>query len=243
MRGPAIILVLLFQFWVSKAFGHVKTLGHNLTPTTYTLSKGEITAGTYALGYGLTDELSIGTSPWLAYDYNMPMVQMKYGTPGFWEGSRIAADLNYFKTYPYGENLYDMKAAMTRLGASYDVSSPYTLHAVLGIAYYWNDAKPFSLRLSPRNRDRYTLSLSTLHETRLTGNFGIMTELGMLGLNYLHPYLHWGTSLFVKWSFGYLQVGVSHSITRFRESLDYGGGSFELTDEVYHPEIQLQFFL
>ncbi|MGZ3727266.1 MAG: hypothetical protein ACXVBD_15790, partial [Pseudobdellovibrio sp.] len=53
-------------------------IGHNLTPSTDILAPHTYTIGTYAAGFGLTENLFIATSPWIWYSYNTTNIHLKY---------------------------------------------------------------------------------------------------------------------------------------------------------------------
>jgi len=219
----------------------VMLFGHNLTSTTYTLKKNQTTIGNYVIGYGATDSLTLGVSPWIVIDYNMPMLDIKYGNP-FNEKYRYSIEGLYFKTYPYGKNYYDMEAWMSRTGISKEINEHFTFHTNLIFAYFVNDKVPFSLRFDPGNDCRYTLSLGTLMEISLDGNWGLLQEFGVLGLNYYNSYFQWGSSVFYRWNSVYAQLGFSQSATIRKVGVNQQGQSVYTTQHVWHPEAQLQFF-
>jgi hypothetical protein len=80
-----------------------------------------------------------------------------------------------------------------------------------------------------------------LSEIHLTEHLGVFVELGTLGLNYAVPYLHTGLSVFGKWNWGVIQLGMSRSKS-FRP-VQTGIAGYKFTDTVWHPEVQLQFNL
>jgi hypothetical protein len=216
-------------------------LGHNLTPTSYTLEKGAITAGTYALAYGVTDRLTIATSTWLDYAYNMPNFDVRYSfrLSDFIQNANFESI--YFKTFNYGAGTYRQESLFERFVGTRYFAPSYTLHVSLGYQYFFEDEYPFSLRLRPGNGSRYNLDFSTLSEIHLTEHLGVFVELGTLGLNYAVPYLHTGLSVFGKWNWGVIQLGMSRSKS-FRP-VQTGIAGYEFTDTVWHPEVQLQFNL
>ncbi len=90
-------------------------LGHNLTPTTTTLDAGEKMVGSYALGYGITDDLTIANSPWLDISYNMPNIDLRYGLPSGSDLTSFAIEGLYFKTIPSGGRLFEQHSYFLRL--------------------------------------------------------------------------------------------------------------------------------
>lgn len=73
-------------------------IGHNVTPTTETLSQGAGTVGNYALAYGITDTLFIATSPWIWASYNTANVHLKWAG-NVSEASRLGLFLSYFESF------------------------------------------------------------------------------------------------------------------------------------------------
>jgi hypothetical protein len=226
-------------------------LGHNLTPTTETLYRGTVTAGWYALAVGVTDNLTIGTSPWLASLYNMPNLDARITFDGANFIDLWTVEGAFFKTYAYGNNDYRQESTLLRLTGSHRFNSTYTLYVSGAHQYYFDDTAPFSLRLDPGSVDtRSHLSVSTLHKLRLTENFGFFLEAGLAGLNYAARYSHLGASVFAQWNWGMAQVGFSR--TSSLGSLRDGEPAFEQRGDRYvfrsdsysvtHPEMQLQAF-
>lgn len=206
-------------------------IGHNLTPTTDTLGAKQWTLGTYFVGYGITDQWTVGTSPSMIAFYNMPTLSSRYGFTGekvlF---DRYAIEATYMKAFYFGLNKYDQEAIFSRLTGTKVFSPSYSLHVSAGYQYFFSEKKPYSLRLKPGNHSESTVSFSTLHQINLDDGWGIFLELGALGLNYVTPYLHTGISLFLQQAEGWTWlVGISRSTS-------LGG-----TDAKLHPEIQIQY--
>ena len=217
--------------------------GHNVTPTSYTLSKGTSSVGIYAIAYGVTDHLMLATSPWIDYDYNMYNAHLRYGGK-IADGQRLTFGLSYFKTYQSPISHYQQESVTTQLIHSIDVSPVYTLHTVATYMYYFDDTNPYSLRMESFNSDPYELILSTLHEARLSDHIGLCGEIGMLGLNYVYPYVHYGASMNFIGKNWMVQAGVSHT---FHPGLTYDGRTYaegassKQTDAV-HPEMHAQIY-
>ena len=112
-------------------------LGHNFTPTSYTLPGRKLTFGNYALAYGITDSWTIGTSPWLILSYNMPMLETKFGFCLDSFIQRLSIDANYFKTFSYGRSLFQQESTFVRVTGSHRFSEAYTLHLSLGHQYFF----------------------------------------------------------------------------------------------------------
>lgn len=251
-----------FMMWLllclfSANFARAETLlGHNLTPTSNTLHQGEITAGTYALAVGLNENVTVGTSPWLVWLYNMPALSVRYGleTEGFF--TRVSVEQLFFKTFKYGYNMYQQQSSWTRITATRRFDGFYSLHGNLGLQYFWDDAVPFSMRPIPTNGTPITLSVSTLHELHFTDSFGAFFETGLLGVNYPNRYAHVGLSGFYKWSRGYVQIGISKtypigpeyiSLNQFEiwenDQGEWRASVYRKSPAPIHPEVQFQLML
>lgn len=204
-------------------------LGHNLTPTTYTLPRGQGTAGSYALGYGLTDQLFVGTSPWIWIGYGMAMAEGRYR---FLQESGFELTLEgmYFNSLPGSR--YDQHSTFVRLTGSYRVSDLYTAHLSSGHQYFWDATRPYSLNPWPGLRP-YLPSVSVLNEFRLFDLYGVMAEAGILGLNYPAPERHLGISAFYKNTWLLIQLGIS-------ETRSLNRNYARIIHWQTHPEIQVQ---
>lgn len=234
-----------------------RLFGHNLSPTSYTLEGGEVSAGSYALALGIGDNWTLGTSPWMITQYNMPCIISRFGFDTNNEAiQRVSLEFDYFKTFPYFFNTYNQESTMTRLTVTHQFSSQYTMHLTAGYQYFMNANTPFSLRMISNSTDMKTISLSSLHEVSFTSRDGLMFEAGMLGVNYPIPYFHTGISLYKKWRGGFFQIGVSGTFLALETTsasdivsgwadvldptADIGPRVFERKLAI-HPEIQLQF--
>lgn len=228
--------------------------GHNVTPTTYTLSKSQMTVGNYVAGIGLTDQLTIATSPWLYSSYNMYSAIVKLR--GCLSKTDAACDWDwamqamYLKTGHFGSSTYQMTALSDSFVVKKDFADFYSLNFAVNFMYFFDETSPFSIRREPYNSDAYQVTLSALQEVRLPYHFGLLVETGMLGLNYVYPEMHVGLSIshrsrFTLAQLGFSQTYTSGTLTRMfstnqTQSLTSGepGRDFSM-----HPEIQFQIFL
>ncbi len=219
--------------------------GHNLTPTTHTLKKGVWTVGNIVLGNGITDRLTIATSPWLFSSYNMyngflrSRSAMANGELGF--------QLGYFKTGNFGKNQYQMEAVSLSSSYGYNVTPNYTFTLSVNYMYFFEETFPFSLRREPFNDQPYQFSLTTLHEANLSEKVGFIGELGVLGLNYSYPQLHFGTSMNYKAKSWLVQLGFSQTVTMSKAQKSLSQASYHNSqdptlDYAIHPEFQAQYF-
>lgn len=70
--------------------------------------------GTYGIGYGGSDEVTVSTSSWLDVSYNMPNLGPRFATEleGFVD--RFAIEPMFFKTFPYFNNYYEQESFFVR---------------------------------------------------------------------------------------------------------------------------------
>lgn len=226
--------------------------GHNVTPTSNTLHGGTFTVGFYAVAAGVTDHLTVGTSPWIEFGYNMHNVHMKYGG-AIADDQRISVNASYFKTHdeletkftPRGDSyhyyLYKQESVTGQLVHSWRINSIYTIHNAFSYMYYMDDTHPFSLRMQSFNDDPYELIVSSLQEAHLTKNLGLNAEMGILGLNYVYPYFHYGASLVYQSANWLFQLGISHTLVMSGSQERLNRYDYKFTNAV-HPEVQAQVF-
>jgi len=227
-------------------------LGHSLTQTSYTLRKNKAMAGTFAFAYGLTDQITVATSPYLLSLYNMPNIIIRTGAM-MSERTKIGVHFGYMKTQKYLENDYDMENAYSNFILTRKWSRLSASHFQLNTMYFMEESRPFSIRV-PRPTSPLQVSLSVLNEfsfyKRYQNEFGLGLEFGVLGLNEVLPYNHLGFSFYRKFKSVIFQAGLSVSATQnitFSNLMEIGksnirsnGGEYKKI--VTHPEIQLQYF-
>jgi len=229
-------------------------LGHNLTPTTYTLPKLGFTAGNFVLGGGVTDKLTLATSPWLYTSYNMYSGIVRLRGCLEREGDSCKTDwavqAMYLKTGHFGKDTYQMTALNSSFVVKRDITDFYSLNLALNYMYFFDETAPFSLRREPYNDNAYQVSISSLHEIRLPAGFGFLIELGALGVNYMYPEFHYGLSVHHRSNNFLVQLGFSQTFTAgtlsrlfdTNQIMSLTGGEPGY-DFSMHPEVQLQFFL
>jgi len=214
-------------------------VGHNLSATSETLEKGEVSLGNYFVGAGITDNLTIATSPWLIINYNMPMITAKFNHQTKFDYlKQFGFDFSYFKTSSYGMDIFSQESIFSRMIGTFEIGSRYRAHVNFGFQYFFNDDRPFSLRPRDLGSDGEllsdeptTISISVLNEISIIDDFGIFVETGVLGTNYKNPYGHIGGSIYYNTERLHLQVGVSYS---FQTKYNVG-------NNILHPEIQVQY--
>ncbi len=242
MKSLSSLLIFVFPLLSQASF----SFGHNLASTSETLSQGQSTVGSYALGYGVTDRLTVATSPWLIFGYNMNNAILRHSIPVNVD-NEIGQQLAYFETNPKLGDAYVMRAMSYSLTWKTVVDPSYTLYLCGNYMYFWNEKLPFSLRREPYNGLPYQFSFSTLHQFHISNGFLTQFEVGVLGANYTYPFLHGGASLgYFGKRFSY-QIGASvsrvgqpgtwHKPDYYTETAVEG----ESTEAIsVHPEVQLQ---
>lgn len=202
--------------------------GHNLSITSYVLPRGKCAVGLDLLSCGVSETLSVGSSPWMWTDYGMVSlaVRKKMSSQSFLSAYQIT----YFDTQNnreiqngFGESqyrssgLYKMRALWNQFVKTYSPERHYKLHLNFHINYYFDDTLPFSLRRPSFDSSPWQINLTTLHEMHLTRNWYIIGEAGLLDLARSPLHIHSGASIGVlteKYS-----VRFGFSLTGSRESL------------------------
>lgn len=249
MRHLLLLLLLLTATVGARAADENSIVfGHNMSPTTHTLGRGVMSFGNFLAGGGVTDHLTIGTSPWMYYSYNMHSLVARYGSD-IDADSRWSVQAAYFKTGAFAPNLYQMEATSLWLNWAKRLTPYYTLNIVGNHMYFFDETMPFSLRREPLNDDPWQVSLTTLQEISLLGGFGLSAELGCLGMNYVYPELFYGASMNWKNSWLLIQIGFSLNMTLSgadtlytRNQGKFGRVAGQYHDRDMHPEIHLQTF-
>ena len=129
-------------------------------------------------------------------------------------------------------------------------------------SYFWNDDLPYSIRMDPGTDNiRGQLNTTTLTEFRFgKSDFYFGFELGVLGDNYLYPYMQLGTSFAYISHNWMLQLGASYT-AQWRELMyqsAWSPGRYDSREHIsksenqpyyyrylqtaMHPEIQIQYF-
>lgn len=242
------------------------SFGHLLTPNNRTLDSGEFSIGTLYLAAGLTDNITIATSPFVSSVFKMLNLNVRVAFE-MKNQQRFGVDLSYFKTT---ENRIDqreascvrdkdaqrficksagrtirsylMEATSLKLTYSRLFGPVYRFSSSFGYFYYIDDRMPFSFRMDPANDDRFAMSLTTLHEFRMTDRLFSGVEIGGWGLNYQYPYVHLGASLNYQWPQFIVGAGLSSTFSpsfpsnRVRSFPGYDSRAS------FHPEVEIQYF-
>jgi len=226
-------------------------VGHSLSQTSYTLPKGKWMVGTFALGYGISNNITLGTSPWLLTLYNMPNVLLRTKKE-ISTSSAIGLHIGYMKTAEYLRNEYEMELLYGNLIYSFVVNKNIRTHFQANLMNFISESRPFSIRVS-RPTLTSQISLSNISEVAVykkgSHEFGFGAEVGYLGVNESRPYMHGGFSIYRKTKNLFLQAGLSLSASNNVGVSDFsyvGQGNLppggEFREILTHPEIQVQYY-
>ncbi len=222
--------------------------GHNLSATTQTLKKNTWSIGNYVLVYGITDNLTLATSPWMLNSYNMYSAVLRYRKP-LSENKDFGVQISYFKTEQILSDFYQMEALSLSGIYHYKFNFLFSTYLNFNYMYFWDETAPFSLRPEPYNDQAWQYSVSLLNEVKLYKKFGTLFEFGILGLNAGKSRAHLGVSFHYRgeqWlfqlgsSFSAIPIGIEKAYTQKQAkalSEDPSGDQF-----MVHPEIQIQYF-
>jgi hypothetical protein len=243
-------------------------MGHNVSSTSYLMDKWQCTAGIQVAGCGLTKNWTVGTVPWLYFNYNMYSVVNRVRLKTYDSGGTWTAQLSYFKTFPQARNSkyltypYEMEAYWLQWIRSIPMAKHYRIYANIHTNYYANDKRPFSVRRPIPNRNAGQINLTTLHEVALYKRWFMLAEIGLLEiLQPAPPYAHLGFSvgrsgITYEWHLGFTMTSTPIGLFNPRSRRDYqqelrdterGFNQYldrEKTKRDYaiHPEFSLQYF-
>ncbi len=243
------------------------SVGHNLSTNGRTLKKKQASIGTLFFAYGLTDNWTIGTSPFVYQTFGMLNLMSRVGFR-LSKNHRLSFDYAYFKTIRGREVTYEdecyfdetnqvetcygpqtylygfwMEAVNFKATYSYQAAKYYRFNTTASYFYYFDDREPFSFRMDPANGDPYTINLTTLHELRLYDQLFFNFEIGVWGFNYQYPYLHTGATLnfqLENWLIG-LGGSTTYSPGFPVSSTKWFRGGYDSRYSV-HPEFEIQYF-
>jgi hypothetical protein len=231
-------------------FNSKKTFGHNMSPNSYTLNKGDCTVGPYAAACGVTDDLTLGSSTWLYWNYNMYSVFFRAGHR-FNSEWRASIQSAYLKTFDVGKYLgYVMESSRSHFTLSRKHSSGITVHYNLTYEYFLDETLPHSMRREPLKNDPSQVSATALLEYEASKDYLLHYETGIHGVNYHYPQLLVGFSGGRKFKNSFLQIGVSMTGTpkayftsnRFDSSrVNERTKQYMKYDFSVHPEFQWQY--
>lgn len=247
-------------------------IGHNLTPSTDTIRAGSVTAGNYALGYAITDNLLLATSPWIFYSYNTTNLHLKY-THVLSPKSDIGFFVSYFDSYnsgpllssntpnagptPFGPQPTALPTGTSLATTNRYQWTSYSAHALYGYhydngniqyfnvkySYFLNDELPYSLRMDPGDDSiRDQIDVSTLLRVPVSDKLGFNFETGLIGLNYLTAYNHFGASFAVSQPNWMLQLGASYTVPTTELGTAKGTEVGRWDDRVHYSEVARQYY-
>jgi len=242
-----IVALLLNLVWVvgglaaskkPESFPGATAFGHNFSSTSYTLDQGECTFGLQVIGCGVSEDLSLGTSPWLYSDYNMLSLFARAG----WRHNaqrRQALQLSYFKTFQQKGFVQNGYYDANNMWHDYAITNDYIMHAVflqwidswtlspyavnhfnVSVQHYIDDRRPFSLRRPSMRPHKTQLNLTTLLETHVVGPLFLMSELGVLNVGATQFHLMAGTSAQLRGNrwMAHLGFSINGTLNGFRST-------------------------
>lgn len=169
--------------------------GHNVSQTTVVLPRGNCSAGLQVVACGVTDQISVATSPFIWANYLLPNAYLRLnpGGPGGAFALQLAQIGDGVRRQDYGS--YDMSTTYGWATYRWVHNSGASLYTSLIGGYYWSDEIPFSLRRPQPEVTPWQVSITNLASVRLAGPVFLNSELGILGINEYYPHLHFGASV------------------------------------------------
>jgi hypothetical protein len=177
-------------------------------------------------------------------------------------GNRFGRTTEVTTKYYDSLNRYQWESSSIHALISHDVHPSATVYMNLHYGYFWNDDYAYSIRMDPGNdaiRDQIDVTSLTVIDVGSDGA-KLLLETGVLGLNYVDPYLQIGASLAFTSDSWLVQFGASATM-QFQEAGYASGWSpgrhdtrlhYSQTAGKYytgrylqtavHPEVQLQYF-
>jgi hypothetical protein len=246
------------------------SLGHLLSSNNTVLPDGKWSAGSMYVGYGLSNNWTIATSPFVTYSFSMLNLTTR-AAYNLDKKRRIGFDLGYFKTYGNEKSEFTERCALLNGGFENDacayqqeqlqgyktfkmeawsfkftynklVLPYYRFNSTISYFYYIDARRPFSLRMDPQNNDKYALNLSTLHEFRLKPNKFLNAEIGLWGLNYEYLYYHTGLSYSYQRGNWLWNGGLTSTFSPSFPHEKERRFNYYKSRLAVHPEIQIQYF-
>lgn len=258
--GFVFVLALLFPL-LATAEGDgfaSKSVGHNLSSNNHLLDPHQVSLGTLYCGVGVTENWSVGTSPFAITSFGMINGLSRWAW-NISETERLGFEASYYKTFRdkterekqldscsactmNGFTSFEMEAWVSKFTYSRNFLNNYRFSWTQSIYYYVNDERPFSLRMDPQNDNRYAFNSTTLNEFQLSKNTFLNLEAGFWGMNYTYPYVHLGASFDFQSDNLLFGIGASTTISPGfpEEKIKYFAGYDSRAS--LHPEVQMQLF-
>lgn len=187
--------------------------GHNVSQTTIVLPQGHCSAGFQVVACGVTDQMSVATSPFIWANYILPNVYARIN-PGGPNGSfafQLAQIGDGVDRRSYGS--YNMSTTYAWATYRWVNTSNSSFYSSFIAGYYWSDEIPFSLRRPQPQMTPWQFSFMNLGSVRIGGPFFLNGEFGLLGMNESIPHLHMGSSLAYRSGNFSFHVGLSFTST------------------------------
>lgn len=245
--------MLCSQLSLAKSTKSSKLLGHNLSITSNVLDRGECTFGFLHAGCGITDKLTIGSSPWMAIDYNMAAIAFRYELSNT-DSKTEMIQLSYLKTSDNRELIfhaererdfyigYQMESAWMIYVRTYKLNQHFRIHYNFHINYYFDELAPFSIRRPYIDASPWQINTTALLEVDLYKGWFMQGELGLIDLVNSPIHSHIGATLGWKWDGGYISFGFSQTSTlkalfSADDRFDYGYFLITSEEDGYNSEL------
>jgi|GEM_PF-6745577 len=184
--------------------------GHNLAQTSETLPSRECSVGLQILACGLSNEYSLGLSPFIFQQYGLPNIYLR------WNPERIGPysfQISQIGDGVYRPKAYQMSKTMLWLTGRWLNEANVRGYSNLIFGYYWIDKIPFSLRRPQPSPKNLQVTWDSLVSSRLSGPYWLNTEFGILGMNETYPHFHFGGSLAYRGENFSIHFGLSFTFT------------------------------
>ncbi len=264
-KSTFVSVFVFAQFCIAAEDPKLTFFGHNLSSTTELMSAGQCTLGFVFAACGVSNKVTLGSSPWMYLDYKMYSLAVRGLISEDSDGDRWAWQVDYFKTFnkEYDSTYatpYMMESVWNELLYSQKFENGYTMTTNLHLNYYFEQKMPFSLRRPFYKAKPLQINLTTFHQVDLVKNWFIQGEIGLIDILNSPLHFHGGSTIgkrFKNWYF-YFGFSFTPAVTAMfntgRTDVQFLYKKNGLTyDDLYspeevkldysiHPEISLQYF-
>lgn len=249
------LFILLFPALCFAEDTNVFPIGHNLDFSSETSKAGHCTVGFQFAGCGVSNQFTLGFSPWMLTDYNSYNLFARYSfdkTEDHQRGFQFA----YLKSYAVSPSRYQMELVWLSYIHTVYFHSEIKSHFNVSGMYFFDDTNPFSMRRPQFYYDPFQLNFGVLNEFHLYGPWYVNVEFAIVDAIKKYFHLHMGASLEFRGSFWLAHIGLSHTTTmdalvNVLDRYDYGLTYFPTNripegavryDYSIHPEISFQIY-
>ncbi len=142
--------------------------GHNQTQSSDLLKSGQCTIGNYVLGCGVSNQITLATSPWLFVNYEAANIHIKFGHRDS-DGDSRATLLSYFRTLPRSRPFLECKQ-------DGDFFCPYQSSEIISLRRTSNPTSYQELEAYQSLVDGYSFEVAAINfiETHQFSDFSIV---------------------------------------------------------------------